>query len=102
MASPNSSFVGDVLSTTVQQLEGKPFDNITNNTALAYNIKRKGRMKATDGGPSIVVPLQYAANTNYTRYQAAQQLAIAAQETFTSAQYPWKQAAIRKVVAFIH
>lgn len=94
MASPNSSYVGDVLSTTVQQLEGKPFDNITNNTPLAYNIKRKGRMKAVDGGPSIVVPLAYASNSNYGRYAGAQQLPIAAQETFTVAQYPWKQAAI--------
>lgn len=94
MASPNSTYSSDVLSTTVQLLEGKPFDNIVNNTPLSYNIKRKGRAKATDGGPSIVVPLSYAANSNYGRYSGAEQLPIAAQQTFTCAQYPWKQAAI--------
>lgn len=94
MASPNSSFASDVLSTTVQLLEGKPFDNIVNNTPLSFNIKRKGRAKAIDGGPSIVVPLSYVANSNYGRYSGSEQLPIAAQQNFTCAQYAWKQAAI--------
>lgn len=94
MTSPNTTYASDVLSTTVQQLEGKPFDNITNATPLAYNLKRKGMVKPFDGGPSIVIPLAYSTNSNYGRYSGAEALPIAAQQTFTAAQYAIKQAAI--------
>lgn len=94
MSAPNSSYASDVLSTTVQLLEGKPFDNIAQNTALSFNMKRKGRVKPCDGGPAIVVPLSYAENSNYGRYSGAEALPIAAQSTFTCASYAWKQAAI--------
>ena len=54
MASPLVTAVdwGDVVSTTLENRSKTLADNITNNNALLANLRKKGKEKTADGGPS--------------------------------------------------
>ncbi len=91
MASPNSAFT-DIITTTLQGYSGELADNITNHNALWRQIKRKGNMRPATGR-SIVQELEYAVNGTTMWYSGAEALDISASETFTAAEYNYKQLA---------
>lgn len=93
MASPNPNF-DDLLSTTVQLLEDELFDNITTKNATAAMLKEYGCIRSKDGGPTIVIPIQFAENGSYKRYAGPQELDTSSNQVFTSFQYNWKQIAL--------
>lgn len=93
MASPNSSF-GELLSLTVQELEPDLFDQILTKNATTATLKEYGCVRPVDGGPTIVIPIEYAENGSYKRYSGAEQLNTTSNEVFSSFQYPWCQNAI--------
>lgn len=93
MANPNSSF-NELLSLTVQELEDELFDQILTKNALTALLKEEGMVVTKDGGPTIVIPVEFAENGSYKRYSAAQQLNTSSNDVFTSFQYEWKQIAI--------
>lgn len=96
MASPNSSFT-DIVTTTLQGYSGELADNITNHNALWRQIKKKGNMQ-TATGRTIVQEIEYAQNGNVMWYSGAETLDIGASETFTAAEYNYKQLAGNVVI----
>lgn len=89
MASPNSSFT-DIVTTTLQGYSGELADNITNHNALWRQIKRRGNMTPATGR-SIVQELEYAQNSTVMWYSGAEQFDISSTETFTAAEFNYKQ-----------
>jgi hypothetical protein len=91
MASPNSSFT-DIVTTTLKGYSGTIADNITNHNALFKQINSKGNKK-TATGRSIVQELEYAQNSTVQYYSGAETLDVSPSETFTAAEFAYKQLA---------
>lgn len=96
MASPNSSFT-DIVTTTLQGYSGELADNITNHNALLRQIERKGNGQVATGR-SIVQELEYAQNGTVQWYTGAEFLDVSSSETFTAAEYAYKQLAGNVVI----
>lgn len=96
MALPNSSF-SDIVTTTLQGYSGEIADNITNHNALLRQINKKGNKK-TATGRTIVQEIEYAVNGTTAWYSGAETLDISAQDTFTAAEYNYKQLAGNVVI----
>lgn len=96
MASPNSSFT-DIVTTTLQGYSGTLADNISNHNALMRQIERKGNMP-TATGRTIVQELEYAENGTAMWYSGAETLDISASETFSAAEFNYKQLAGNVVI----
>lgn len=91
MASPNSSFT-DIVTTTLQGYSGELADNVTNHNALFRQINKKGNKRPATGR-TIVQELEYATNANVMYYSGAETLDISPNETFTAAEFNYKQLA---------
>jgi hypothetical protein len=91
MASPNTSFT-DIVTTTLQGYSGELADNITNHNALLRQMDKKGNKKVATGR-SIVQELEYAENSTVMYYSGAEQLDISPTETFSAAEFNYKQLA---------
>lgn len=91
MASPNSSFT-DIVTTTLQGYSGTIADNVTNHNALLKQINKKGNKRVATGR-SIVQELEYAENSTVMWYSGSETLDISPTETFTAAEYNYKQLA---------
>lgn len=98
MASPNATFTE--LVTTTFRKHGKVFkDNYTRNNALLRRIMKNKMKNTEDGGLSIVVPLEYAANGTYQRFSGYDILNIAASDVFTAAEFQWRNISINVVAS---
>lgn len=93
MASPNSSY-NELLSLTVQELEDEFFDQISATNAITALLKEKGMVRGQDGGPTIVVPIEYAENGSYHRYSGAQTLNTSSNDIATAFSASWCQVAL--------
>lgn len=96
MASPNSAFT-DIVTTTLQGYSGELADNVTNHNALLRQIERKGNGNVATGR-SIVQELEYSENGTVSWYVGAETLDISSSETFTAAEFPYKQLAGNVVI----
>lgn len=96
MASPNSSFT-DIVTTSLQGYSGEIADNITNHNALLKQIDKKGNKRIATGR-SIVQELEYAENSTVMFYSGAETLDVSPGETFTAAEYSYKQMAGNVVI----
>lgn len=96
MATPNASF-SDIITTSLQGYSGKLADNITNHNALLRQIERKGNMMSATGR-TIVQELEFAENGTVQWYQGADTLDTSVGETFTAAEYNYKQIAGNVVI----
>jgi hypothetical protein len=94
MTSPNSNFAGDLLATTVQELEDELFDNILIKNATTALLKEHGMVRPVDGGIKIAIPIMYAENGSYKRYSGAELLNTTSNEVFSVFEYEPKQVAI--------
>jgi len=91
MASPNLS---EIVTTTLRNRSKKLADNITDNHALLYRLKEKGKVKPASGGRTIVNELEYAENGTFKYYSGYEALDISPSDVFTAAEFDWKQAAV--------
>jgi hypothetical protein len=96
MASPNSSFT-DIVTTTLQGYSGELADNVTNHNALLRWMNSKGNVQ-TATGRSVVQELEYAENSTTQWYSGAETLDISPSETFTAAEFNYKQLAGNVVI----
>lgn len=96
MAAPNSSF-SDIIATSLQGYSGELADNVTNHNALLRQINKKGN-KQVATGRTIVQELEYATNGTVQYYSGAETLDISAQDTFTAAEFNYKQLAGNVVI----
>ena len=70
MASPNSTFT-ELVSTTFHKHRKEIKDNLSNRNALIKYMMKRGNYRLEDGGLTIAVPLDYAANSTYQRLTLA-------------------------------
>jgi hypothetical protein len=91
MASPNLS---EIITTTLRNRTGKLADSVTDNNAILYKMKQKGRVKPVSGGRTIVQELEYAENSNAMWYSGYDTLSTAVQDVMTAAEFDYKQAAV--------
>ena len=91
MASPNLS---EIVTTTLRERSGKLADNVTENTALLYKMKERGKVRPFSGGRTIVEEISYAENGTYKRYQGYETLDISPSDVITAAEFEIKQAAV--------
>jgi hypothetical protein len=96
MALPSSNF-SDIIATSLQGYSGEIADNITHHNALLRQINKKGN-KQTATGRTIVQELEYATNGTTMWYSGAENLDTSAQDTFTAAEYNYKQLAGNVVI----
>lgn len=96
MASPNLS---EIATTTLRKRSGKLADAVSNNTALLYRLKKKGKMRPVSGGRTILEEIDYAENSTYKRYSGYETLDITPSDVFTSAEFNWKQAAVAVIMS---
>lgn len=85
----NASFT-DIIATSLQGYSGVLADNVTKHNALLKQIDSKGNNNVATGR-TIVQELEYETNTNVMWYSGAEQFAIEQQETFSAAEYQYKQ-----------
>lgn len=69
----------------------KLYDNIFDSNVLLMDMKKGDGYRKIDGGERIVVPLEYAQLTASGTYAGADLLSTTDNETFTGAEYVWKQ-----------
>lgn len=94
MASPNATFT-DIVTTTLRKHPKKLYDNVSKHNALFNQLVKNGRIReVADGGYSIVEPLNYAENSTFQYYTGGEVLNVSPAETFTAAEFNWKQAAV--------
>jgi hypothetical protein len=96
MAAPNSDFT-DIVTTTLQGYSGTLADNISNHNALLRQIERKGNGEVATGR-SIVQELEYAENGTVAWYAGGEALDVSSSETFTAAEFNYKQLAGNVVI----
>jgi hypothetical protein len=101
MASPQVVSVdwGDIVTTTLENRSKTLGDNITNNNALLYRLKKKGKEKTFDGGREIMQELRYAQNQTFMWYSGYEFINITLNDTMTAARFPLKQASIAVVIS---
>ena len=93
MATPSSVFT-EMVTTTLRHTPRAVSDNVSNHNALLNIMKRKGKIDTVSGGYEIQMPLEYAENSTYQRYQGYEELNTSASDVLTSAKYEWKQIAL--------
>lgn len=92
----NPSF-NDIITTTLQGYSRQLADNVTNHNALLRALERKGNKKVATGR-TIVQEIEYEENSTVMFYSGAEVLDISASETFTAAEFNYKQLAGNVVI----
>lgn len=93
MATPNSNF-DDVITTTLRNRSKKLADNLTDNTALLFRLKERGRVRNFSGGRTIVEEIAFAGPGNFQWYSGFETLDTSQTDMLTAAEYNIKQAAV--------
>ena len=91
MAAPNLS---EIVSSTLRNRSGEFADNVTKDLALLRRLEQRGNVKPADGGRTLVQELEYAENSTFQYYSGYEGLNVAPSETFSAAEFNWKQAAV--------
>lgn len=92
MAFANSQ-ISDVIATTIQRRSGKLADNVTNNNALLFKLKMRGRVQSFSGGNVILEEIMYndAATNNVNSYSGAEVINTGANSPISAFQFPIAQ-----------
>jgi hypothetical protein len=96
MAFPQTS-VTDIVATTLQGYSGELADNVLNHNALLYKLDQKGN-KVPATGRTIVQELEYQSNATVQWYSGSEPLDTSPTDTFTYAEYAYKQLAGNVVI----
>lgn len=97
MTAPNANF-SDIIATTLQGYSRKLADNVTSHNALLRHLETKGNVLPATGR-SIVQELEYAENSTVQWYSGYDSLSVAPSDTFTAAEFNYKQLAGNVVVS---
>lgn len=93
MASPNSTY-DDVATTTIEHRSRTLRDNFSNNTALLFKLKQKGRQRTFSGGRVITEELAFAGPGNFQYYSGYDQIGTSQADMLTAAEFNIKQAVV--------
>lgn len=89
----------DIATTTIARRSRKLADNLTNNTALMFKLKEKGKVRTFSGGQAIVEELAYSGPGNFQMYSGYDQVGTFQGEMLTAAEYAIKQAAVTVAIS---
>lgn len=81
----------ELVTTTLRNRQKEIADNVTNHNALLNRLEKKGQIKSTAGGRTIVEPLIYGDNGNIKWYDGYETFTITQNEVVDAAEYQWKQ-----------
>ena len=84
----------DLVTTTLRRRTGKLADNVSANNALLSVLDTKGNKVMVNGGRTLVRELDYQENSTFAWYSGYDILDISPSDTFTAAEFDWKQAAV--------
>lgn len=89
----SSTEISDIVTTTIESRTGEIADNLTNNNALLFQMKKKGRIKTVSGGDVILQEIRYADATNSTAnsYSGYETVAVNQFSPISAARYDYKQ-----------
>ena len=90
----DGSALDDIAVSTLRKRSKSIQDAFTGNTALLDRMKRRGVIKPTSGGRSLVKELSYKANETVKRYSGYETLDIRPTYHLTAAEYTLKQMAV--------
>src|SRR5690348_14955648 len=93
MAQPNATF-DEILTTTLYNRSKQVADNLTNNTALLFRMKERGRVRPVDGGNSILEHLAFSGPGNGQWYSGYDALSLSQTDMLTTAEFNFKQYAV--------
>lgn len=96
MASPNLS---EIITTTLRNRSGKLADNVSDNNAILYRLRERGRIKTVSGGRTIVQELAYADNSTFQWYSGYEALNVSASDVMSAAEFDYKQAAVAVTIS---
>jgi hypothetical protein len=96
MTSPNLS---EIITTTLRNRTGKLADNVTDNNAILYRLKQRGRTKPASGGRTLVQELSYQENSTFMWYSGYDPLDVSATDVMSAAEFDWKQAAVAVTIS---
>lgn len=106
MASPGQGYAAgnfgvfsELVTTTFRNHRKDIADNVTKHNALFRRLTENGKIRLEDGGLSIAMPLEYAANSTYQRYSGFDVLAINAVDVLSAAEFPWRQVAVNIAIS---
>lgn len=91
MAVPNWS---EIATTAIESRTRRLSDNVSDNTAILFQLKKRGRIKPASGGETIAQELAFQEGGTYTRYSGYDNLNISPTDMFSAANFDWKQAAV--------
>ncbi len=92
MSFANSS-ITDIIALTIRNRSKEIFDNVTKNNAVLMKLKQRGNIRTISGGYDILEEISFQENGNVSWYSGYDQLAVAAQDVISAAQYYLKQLA---------
>lgn len=90
----NTEYPTLVMTSTLRKYRKTFADNVFDTYPLLDWLKRKDNVRMLDGGESIVEQLMYGKNSTFQTYSGYETLNITAQEGFSAAVFPWKQASV--------
>ena len=90
MAFPN---ISDIAATTIDNRSGVVADNVSNNNALLFRMRQRGRQKPISGGILIDQELSFQGNSTVMYYSGGEVLNISPSDVISAAQFPIKQCA---------
>jgi hypothetical protein len=96
MPSPNLS---EIITTTLRNRTGKLADNVTDNNAILYRLKQRGKVKPASGGRTLVQELAYQENSTFMWYSGYDTLDVSATDVMSAAEFDWKQAAVAVTIS---
>jgi hypothetical protein len=96
MASPGLS---EIVTTTLRNRSGVVADNMSENNALLFRLKQRGKQKPVSGGRTIVQELAYAENSTFQRYSGYELLNVSPSDVISAAEYDWKQASVAVTIS---
>jgi hypothetical protein len=96
MPSPNLS---EIITSTLRKRTGKLADNVTDNNAALYKMKKKGNASPVSGGRTIVQELEYAENSTFAWFSGYEPLNTSASDVMTAAEFDWKQASVAVTIS---
>ena len=91
MANPD---IGELLTVSIDNRRKKLADNVSDNTALLYRLKSKGKINMVSGGTSIYEELEYTENETYKRFSGYEILDVRPSDVMTAAKYDYRQTAV--------
>lgn len=86
--------VGQMVATTLRDRSPAIQDNVSNNNALLYYLRKRGNIKMSDGGRTIFFPIFYQDGGTFQYYSGYDTLNLSTKPVIDAAEYNWKFAAV--------